>query len=184
MATWRICTLALAAALTASFASAQTGVYALFTGANLDVPQSIEATPVTSPPTFTNSTVTTRIYGPTLGIYANLPIPVVKLGADLRGYLLNGSGKQHYNGVIGPRIGINIPVVKLTPYAEFLFGVGSYKELSTDATQHIDYEYVVGVDRKLFAIVDWRVLEFSDCNYYNGTVPTKALATGLVVRIP
>jgi hypothetical protein len=178
MTIWRIGAWALAGLLSATIASAQVGAYALFTGANLDLPQTSGLPPTTT-------TTATKIYGPTFGLYADLPIPVVKIGADLRGYLLNGSGKQHYNGVIGPRVEVDLPVVKLKPYGEFLFGVGSYKEFSTDATQqHIDYEYVVGVDRKLIAIFDWRILEFSYCNYYNGTVPTKALSTGLVVRIP
>jgi hypothetical protein len=168
MTIWRMCSWAVAVLLSARIASAQAGVYALFTGANLDT------TPSTS----------TRIYGPAFGLYADLPVPVVKIGGDLRSYLLNGSGKQHYNGVIGPRVEVDLPVVKLKPYGEVLFGVGSYKEYSTDATQHIDYEYVVGVDRKLMGIIDWRILEFSYCNYYNGTVPTKALSTGLVLRIP
>jgi len=164
-----MCALPLAVLFSAKVATAQVGGYALFTGADLD----------------TTSTTTTRIYGPTFGFYADFPTPVVKIGGDLRGYLLNGSSKQHYNGVIGPRVEVDLPIVKLKPYGEVLFGVGSYKELSTtDATQHIDYEYIVGVDRKLIAIFDWRILEFSYCNYYNGTVPTKALSTGLVLRIP
>jgi hypothetical protein len=176
----RACAWAVAALLTApallcaKTAAAQVGAYAQFTGANLDVGQT-----------------STRIYGPTFGIYANLPIPIVKIGADLRGYLLNGSGKQHYNGVIGPRIEVHIPVINIKLYGEFLVGVGSYnKEIKTHAT--LDYEFAVGVDRKLISILDWRILEFSDCNYFNGSlytsstapVPTRALSTGLVVRIP
>ena len=109
---------------------------------------------------------------------------MVKIGGDVRGYLLNGSGKQHYNGVGGPRIAVDIPAVKLMPYAEFLYGFGSYKTTTPNATGHIDYEYVVGVDRKLFSLLDWRILEFSYCNYYNGAIPTKGLSTGLVLRIP
>jgi hypothetical protein len=109
---------------------------------------------------------------------------VVKIGGDLRGELLNGGAQQHYNGVIGPRIAVSIPVVNLKPYGEFLFGFGSYKTTTPNATLHVDYEYVVGVDRKLFSLVDWRVLEFSYCNFYNGAIPTKGLSTGLVVRIP
>jgi hypothetical protein len=170
---------ALAALLfSANSASAQAGVYAHFTGAHLDTTQVTASSPTTT-------TIATGVYGPTFGLYADLPTPIIKIGGDLRAALLNGGGEQHYSGVIGPRVEVDIPVVHLKPYGEFLFGVGSYKEFSTDATQqHIDYEYVVGVDRKLIAIFDWRILEFSYCNYYNGTVPTKALSTGLVVRIP
>ena len=177
-----ICIWTLAAALSAKAVSAQAGVYALFTGANLDTTQTSLTTG--SPPSVTTTNVTTKLFGPTLGFYGDLPTPVVKIGGDIRGYLLNGSGKQHYNGVGGPRIAVDIPAVKLMPYAEFLFGFGSYKTTTPLATGHIDYEYVVGVDRKLFKLLDWRILEFSYCNYYNGTIPTKGLSTGLVVRIP
>jgi hypothetical protein len=172
----------LAAALSAKTASAQAGVYALFTGANLDTTQTTETTG--PPPTETATNVTTQLFGPTLGFYGDFPTPVVKIGGDIRGYLLNGSGKQHYNGVVGPRVAVEIPVVKLKPYGEFLFGFGSYKTTTPDATTHVDYEYVVGVDRKLFSLLDWRILEFSYCKYYNGTVPTKGLSAGLVLRIP
>ena len=176
-----ICVWTLAAALSAKTVSAQAGVYALFTGANLDNIQTTQ--PIVSQPS-TTATTTTKLFGPTLGFYGDIPTPVVKIGGDIRGELLNGSGKQHYNGVGGPRIAVDIPAVKLMPYAEFLFGFGSYKTTTPLATGHIDYEYVVGVDRKLFKLLDWRILEFSYCNYYNGTIPTKGLSTGLVVRIP
>jgi hypothetical protein len=179
MKLWSIGVCTLAAALSAKPASAQVGAYALFTGANLDTTQTTG-----TPPSVTTTNISTKLFGPTLGFYGDLPTPVVKIGVDLRGELLNGSGKQHYNGVGGPRIAVDLPVIKLTPYAEFLFGFGSYKTTTPNATSHIDYEYVVGVDRKLFALLDWRIVEFSYCNYYNGAVPTKALSTGLVVRIP
>jgi hypothetical protein len=172
------------AALCVATAPAQVGGYAMFTGANLDVTTTTEANPATLPPVFITSTAATKIYGPTFGFYADLPTPVVQIGADFRGYLLNGSGKQHYSGVFGPRVAVNLPVVNLKPYAEFLFGFGSYKTVSSNATVHVDYEFVVGVDRKLISLLDWRVIEFSGCNYYGGSVPTRALATGLVVRIP
>jgi hypothetical protein len=182
------CTLALAAVAALFFssqtASAQAGVYALFTGAHLDTTQATENTPVTSPPTYTDTTVATSVYGPTFGLYADLPTPILKIGGDLRATLLNGGGEQHYSGVIGPRIAVNIPVVRLTPYGEFLFGVGSYKTTTSNSTTHIDYEYVVGVDRRLFPLLSWRVLEFSGTEYYNGSVPTRALSTGIVLRIP
>jgi hypothetical protein len=172
----------LAAALCAKTASAQAGFYALFTGANLDTTQS---TLDTGPPIgVTTTNVTTQLFGPTLGFYGDLPISVVQIGGDIRGELLNGGGKQHYNGVVGPRVAVNIPVFKLEPYGEFLFGFGSYKTTTPNATTHVDYEYIVGVDRKLFSLVDWRILEFSYCSFWGGAIPTKGLSTGLVLRIP
>jgi hypothetical protein len=164
-------------------AHAQIGVYAGFTGANLDTAQTTYA-PVSN--TVTTTGVSTRLYGPTAGLYADLPIPIVKLGADIRGSFLKGSGYQHYSGKIGPRVAVNIPVVKLKPYGEFLVGVGNYIATpnSTTSTTHIDYGYAVGVDRKLILLLDWRMIEFEYTNYYNGSVPTKALTTGLVLRLP
>lgn len=79
---------------------------------------------------------------------------------------------------------MNLPVVNLKPYGVILFGFSSYKTTTPDATLLVDYEYVVGVDRKLFSLLDWRILEFSYSNYYNGSVATKGLSTGLVLRIP
>jgi len=179
-----ICACALATALSAKTASAQAGIYALFTGANLDTTQQ---TVTTSPPSVTTANVTTQLFGPTLGFYGDIPTPVVKIGGDFRGELLNGSGQQHYSGVGGPRIAVDIPAVKLKLYGEYLLGFGSYKTTTPLATGHIDYEYVVGVDRKLFSLLDWRILEFSYCkffNNYNGPIATKGLSTGLVLRIP
>ena len=172
-----ICACAIAAGLSAKTASAQAGIYALFTGANLDTTQTTGSAPNTA-------NVATKLYGPTFGLYGDIPTPVVKIGGDIRGELLSGSGEQHYNGVIGPRISVNLPVVNLKPYGEILFGFGSYKTTTTNATLHVDYEYVVGVDRNFFSLLDWRVLEFSYCDYYNGSIPTKGLSTGLVLRIP
>jgi hypothetical protein len=176
-----ICACALATILSAKTASAQAGFYALFTGANLDNTQTSQ--PNVSLPS-TSITTTTQLFGPTLGIYGDIPTPVVKIGCDFRGELLNGDGKQHYNGVIGPRVSVALPAVKLKLYGEFLYGFGSYKTTTPLATVHADYEYVAGVDRKLYSLLDWRILEFSYSNYFNGSVATKGLSTGLVVRVP
>jgi hypothetical protein len=129
--------------------------------------------------------VTTQVFGPTFGFYADLPIPLVKLGVDLRGALLNGGGYRHYSGAGGPRVEVDLPVIGLKPYAEGLFGVGSYTtSASGGSTLHIDLEGVVGVDHKLMPLLDWRILEFSYTDYYGGSLPTKALSTGLVLRLP
>jgi hypothetical protein len=175
----------LAPLLSVATARAQAGAYIAFTGADLDTTQTNENAPFTAPPTFTTTTTATRIYGATFGLYGELPIPVIKIGGDVRGELLNGSGSQHYNGVIGPRIAVDLPAVKLKPYTEFLIGIGSYNTLlSTRTDLHVDIEYVVGVDRKLLPFLDWRVLEYSHGNYYTGSIPTNALTTGAVFYIP
>ena len=163
--------LAVAVLLLARTASAQAGVYALFTGANLD-------------PANTNST---KIYGPTFGLYANFPMPAVKFGGDVRAAFLNGHGSRNYYAVAGPRLEVDLPVLALKPYAEALVGGGdSISTAYPNSTLHIDYELLGGVDRRLFAILDWRVLEFSYTRNIagSGELRTKALSTGLVLRIP
>jgi len=179
----RLLTMTAASLLVAASARAQVGLYANFTGANLDTTQTVYTALTNTVATTSGSTV---VYGPTFGVYADLPIPVIKIGADLRGSFLRASGYRHSSGKLGPRLAVNIPVVKLEPYGEFLVGVGSYITTpnTTTSTTHVDYGYVVGVDRKLIALIDWRVLEFEYTNYYNGSVPTKALSTGLVLRLP
>jgi hypothetical protein len=185
MRLWLLCACALAELLSAKAASAQGGVYVLFTGANLDTTQTVANIPITTPPTFTTSTTATRIYGPTIGFFGNLPMPVVKLGADVRGSLLNGSGSQQYYAVAGPRIEVDLPKISLHPYAEGLIGGGNYLSLADTKTAFkVEYEFLVGADRKLIAILHWRILEFSYTKDLSGDIPTKALSSGLVLRFP
>jgi hypothetical protein len=167
----RLCVLSIAALICGSSANAQAGVYALFSGANLD-------------PTGASST---RIYGPTFGMYANFPTPVVKFGGDVRGAFLNGSGTRNYYAVVGPRLEADLPIIGLKPYGEALVGGGDSISTATNKpTLHIDYELVAGVDRKFFTLLDWRILEFSYTRNIAGAgdIETKTLSTGLVLRIP
>ena len=171
MATWRAYACALAALLSAQTACAQAGVYALFTGAHLD--------PATA--------ATTGVYGPTFGMYADFGTPFVKFGGDVRGALLTGGGTRNFYAVTGPRLEADLPVLSLKPYAEALAGGGdSIATPSSNPTLHIDYELLAGVDRPLNRLLEWRVLEFSYTHSINGAgeLTTKALSTGLVLRIP
>jgi len=166
----RVCALSVAL-LSCAVANAQAGVYALFTGANLD-------------PTGATST---RIYGPTFGLYADFPTPVVKFGGDVRGAFLNGSGTRNYYAVTGPRLEVDLPIIGLKPYGEGLVGGGDSTSNATNRPAlHIDYELVAGVDHKFFTLLDWRILEFSYTHNIGGAgdLQTKALSTGLVLRIP
>ena len=133
MRIWSICAWALAAAISTTTVSAQTGIYALFTGANLD------STPSSA----------TQVFGPTFGFYGDLPTPGIQVGGDIRGELLNGNSQQHYNAVIGPRVAVRLPGINFQPYGEYLLGFGSYKTITPNATLHVDYEYLVGVDRRI-----------------------------------
>jgi hypothetical protein len=181
-----ICTLVLSSLLSAKAATAQAGIYALFTGADLDTSSTVISSPITSPSTFTSNTTTTMIYGPTFGLYADFPTPVVKFGGDVRGSLLNGGGSHLYYGVTGPRLEVDVPFLNLKPYGEALIGGGQYfTKADTNAALRFNYVLLAGVDRKLNALLEWRVLEFSYTKVIIETdTPVKALSTGLVLRIP
>jgi hypothetical protein len=182
-----LCICAGALLLSARPAFPQAGVYVLFTGASLDTSQTtatfVNSNPV---PTLTATTTGTRIYGPTFGIFADFPTPVVKFGGDVRGSLLTGNGSHFYYGVTGPRLEVDLPILSLKPYVEGLIGGGeSFTKADTNPTLRFNYVFLAGVDRKLFAVLDWRVLEFSYTRVIIQTdTPTKALSSGLVLRIP
>jgi len=167
----RVCMLTLAALLSAKTASAQAGAYVLFTGANLDPA----------------GTASTRIYGPTFGLYANFSTPVVKFGGDVRASLLNGSGTRNYYAVTGPRLEVDLPAISINLYGEALAGGGdSISTAYPNPTLHIDYDLLLGVDRPLNKLLSWRLLEFSYTHniYGAGELVTKSLSTGLVLRVP
>ncbi len=167
----RLCICAIVVLLSAKTASAQAGVYTLFSGANLDPA----------------GTASTKIFGPTFGLYANFNTPVVKFGGDVRAALLTGNGTRNYYAVTGPRLEADLPVLALKPYVEALVGGGdSISTAYPKPTLHIDYELLAGVDRRLLPVLDWRVLEFSYTSNIGGggDIRTKALNTGLVLRIP
>jgi len=103
------------------------------------------------------------LYGGTLGAYLSSGrFAILNLGVDLRGSFTRSSGNSFNTGAIGPRLGLNLHIIPLHPYAE-----------ATDVT--------------VFPRIDWRVAEFS----YGGvsvansaSYHPKALTTALVLRIP
>jgi len=166
-----LCACVIAISLSARTGWAQAGVYGLFTGANLDPA----------------NTTSTKIYGPTFGLFADFATPMVKFGGDVRATLLNGSGSRNYWAVTGPRLQVDIPAFALDPYAEALAGGGdSISTAYNKPTLHIDYELLAGVDRPLNKLLGWRVLEFSYTHNIAGAgeLATKVLSTGLVLHIP
>jgi hypothetical protein len=163
--------------LACGIAQAQIGIFANFTAATQDR---------------VSSTNTNQywIYGPTFGIYGQFPLPLISIGADLRGEYLTGSQLHHWDGVLGPRLEIKPPGISLHPYAEFLVGIGGYQDnfYSSTTTTHVDYDIVAGIDRKLIPLIDWRVIEFTYNSYFNkpssAGSASKQLSTGLVLRLP
>jgi hypothetical protein len=120
-------------------------------------------------------------------MYADFTSPAVKFGGDVRAAILNGNGSRNNYAVVGPRLEVDLPVYSLKPYAEALAGGGDSISTSyPNSTLHIDYELLLGVDRPLNKLLEWRVLEFSYTHniYGAGDLATKALSTGIVFRIP
>lgn len=156
-----------------SFASAQTGVYATFTAAQTDVPN------------------TKWIYGPTVGAYFDSShFAVAEWGVDLRGSFLGGSGNyQLQSGLVGPRVAAHLPVLPLRPYAEALIGVGHIQVgqgvAQTSATK-FQYQVLGGLDVTVLPRLDWRVVEasYGGLNDVLGGVHPTTLSTGIVFRVP
>ena len=124
-------------------------------------------------------------YGPTGGIYAELPLPFFAIGGDLRGTYLNGDQLHHWNGLIGPRV--EIKPHSFHPYAEFLVGFGGYRDnfYTSNTTTHVDYAILGGIDKRLIPLIDWRVIEFTYNSYFGNHTPgSKQFSTGLVLRLP
>lgn len=150
----------------------QTGIYATFNASDFNTPN------------------VGRQYGPTFGLYHDfLPVPVVKLGFDVRATLLGSGNTKAYMGFIGPQLAIHPHVIPLMPYVEGLVGAGEVNvgQGGTAVSKTaVAYEGVVGVDWTILPRIDWRVVEFSAGGFasLNAQVSPRTLATGLVLRLP
>jgi hypothetical protein len=168
-------------------AHAQIGAYANFAAAT-QYRTTTFSTPVAGgSPTITSNTNQYWTYGPTFGLYAQAPLPLIAIGGDARYSFYNGNQLRHWSGVIGPRLVVKPPVLGIKPYGEFLVGVGGYRDsaISNTTTTHIDYTVAAGVDSKILPFLDWRIVEFTYNSYYNNSgTASKGISTGLVFRIP
>jgi hypothetical protein len=151
-------------------ARAQTGLYAEFGASKVDAPSN------------------NWIYGPTFGLYHDFfSVPLVHLGADLRGSVLGVSQNTTlYSGTIGPRVSLH-PHFLIMPYAEAVFGAGHYDfGAGQGSSTEFEYQLLGGADFTILPHVDWRVIEFSygGLSTFNGDLHPKTLSTGLVIRLP
>jgi opacity protein-like surface antigen len=197
--------LVLAVALVSAAAHAQSGVYLTmdaqqFTQEGVDLPA------------FPNSADIDRpwLYGPGYGVYydvTHLPYlgklktgPVV-FGIDARGDTLRlseyHSTFNRQDGLFSIRVAPRNKFKGLTPYIQGGFGIGHTKvPFRNHYSNNFNYQFSIGVDRKLKNHIDWRVVEASAgslANYATGYYPagvgpnqsnyTVTLATGLVFRI-
>lgn len=152
--------------------SAQTGVYAMFSASDFQLPG------------------VGRQYGPSFGLYHDMwNFPVIHTGFDLRATLLGSGSTKAYMGLIGPHLQVHPHVLPLMPYVEGLVGAGDVQVSgagSVVSETAVAYEGVIGVDWTVLPRIDWRVIEFSAGGFssLNASVAPRTLSTGLVLRLP
>lgn len=150
---------------------AQLGLYGSFTTVNLNVPG------------YDN-----WIYGGTFGAYlASGHLAVLSVGVDLRGSFANSSSTKFASGAIGPRLGLNLHVLPIHPYAEATAGIGSATFEPASSSTKFEYQFLGGLDYTVLPRIDWRVAEFSygGLSGFNGnSFHPKSISTGIVLRIP
>ena len=130
------------------------------------------------------------LYGGTLGAYlASGHLAILNLGVDLRGSFTRSSGNSFNTGAIGPRLGLNLHIIPLHPYAEATVGIASLNLNGGSPNNGTSFEYqlIGGLDVTVLPRIDWRVAEFSYGGVSVANSPSyhpKALTTALVLRLP
>lgn len=148
----------------AATATAQLGVYAGFSGAQLTGSSS-------------------NVYGPLVGAYLQKG-DLLQLGLDLRGTFLTHNSAQFNTGAVGPRLAFKPVVLPFKPYAEALVGIASYSSGATRSATHLNYQLLAGIDTTILPRIDWRILEFDYSATPSNSINAKILTTGLVFRLP
>ena len=194
-------------------AHAQVGAYGMFT---VDRLSNIVSSPLPLPPNSTGSAFarkdTVDPLGGTGGVYYDfMNLGPVKLGADLRGSILNtkrgayinfnGPGARIYSVLGGVRASFRTPVKSLKPYVQGSVGLGrsdyglyvnrpaSNQALPNVIYNNFEYEGLAGLDIKLLPIMDWRVAEFgygglNPFGTYSHNYPIKQVSMGFVFHLP
>jgi hypothetical protein len=129
------------------------------------------------------TTSTTFLYGPTIGLTAELgKRKFMTLSGDLRGgFYANGIRLNEI--AFGPKVGFDVK--QFQAYTEILVGFGRYNNgagvASTDGQTEVNF----GVDLKGKGRLDWRLFEFGYEQYYGlgGEYNPKTFSTGLVVHL-
>lgn len=205
--------LAAVAITTTVSAHAQLGVYGEFTVNRLS---NIVSSPLPLAPNSTGSAYarkdTVDPLGGTGGVYYDfLKLGPVKLGADLRGSILNtkrgayvnfnGPGARIYSVLGGVRASFQTPVKSLKPYIQGSVGLGrsdyglyvgrpaSDQPLPNVIYSNFEYEGLAGLDIKLLPVMDWRVAEFgygglNPFGTYSHNYPIKQVSMGFVFHLP
>jgi len=160
-------------------AQAQWAIYAQASGSNLQVPN------------------TTNVYGATFGFYDTKKAGPVLLGADFRGAMMGrGNTSGSYTdqaldmGLLGVRVAAAPGKLRLMPYVEALLGRGYWRGgegITRQDSTHGMLQGVAGVDYRMSAHVDWRVVEFGYARVgaeLGGFINPETLSTGIVLRLP
>ncbi len=134
----------------------------------------------------TNLVGTNVLYGPTIGISANVARRGgLDLSLDVRASFAGGS--MRLDGVeLGPNVGFHIRryVVyggALVGFARYNDGLGNPASASTDS----QIDVIAGVDRRVSDRLDWRVFDYDYKQYYGlgGQFNPKTFSTGVVVHL-
>jgi hypothetical protein len=134
----------------------------------------------------TNLVQTSVLYGPTLGITAELTHGRrFRLGGDVRGEIY-GTSQRLDAAAVGPRAIVSLG--KYEGYGEFLVGFGRYNDglgNAASATTDSIIEINGGVDRNISSRISWRVFEFGYKQFYGlgGQFNPKTFSSGVVFHI-
>ena len=153
-------------------AKAQVGLYAEFSAAKVNVPNS------------------NWIYGSTFGGYIDHGhFWILSTGLDARGAILGSGVNTLDSGLVGPRLVVTPHVLPIKPYIEGLVGVGRagyYQGTAPTTVTKFQYQFLGGVDWTLLPRIDWRVAEFSygGLSGLGSSFNPKTISTGIVLRLP
>src|SRR5271170_1124719 len=192
-------------------ASAQVGVYGMFTADQLS---NIASSPLPLPPDSTGVAFarsnSVNPLGGTGGAYWDfMKLGPVRLGVDARGSILttkrgayinfDGPGARIYSVLGGVRASFHTPIAALKPYIQGSVGLGrsdyglyvgrpaSQAPLPNLIYSNFEWQALAGVDVRLLPMLDWRMVEFGyggldPFGTYSHNYPIKQVSSGFVVH--
>jgi hypothetical protein len=189
-------------------ASAQVGVYGMFTADQLSNIVSSPLPPFSSAlgPNPDGRSNSVNPLGGTGGAYWDfMKLGPVRLGVDARGSILttkrgayvnfDGPGARIYSVLGGVRASFHTPIAALKPYIQGSVGLGrsDYGLFNNGGSgpngiySNFEYEGLAGVDVRILPILDWRMVEFGyggldPFGTYSHNYPIKQVSSGFVVR--
>lgn len=183
-------------------ASAQVGVYGMFTADQLSNIVSSPLPPFSSAPIPNPDGRSNDVnpLGGTGGVYYDFKTwGPVRLGADARGSIVttkrgayvtsDSSGARIYSALGGVRAKFHTPIAPLKPYIQISAGMGrsDYGLANGKIYYNFEYEGLAGLDIKLLPVLDWRMVEFgygglNPFGTYSHNYPIKQVSMGFVLH--